>query len=211
MSATTTHAHAHGHHAPATKAAPAKVTYGLLAEFENPGVLYHAAEKVRDAGYQKWDCHTPFPVHGLDKAMGVKMTKLPILVFTCGLTGCILGVLLQWFTNAANESLTIYAPMPVTPYPFQISGKPLWSLPANVPVIFELTILLSAFGAVFGMLGMNRLPRFAHPLFTSKRFLRVTSDKFFIAIEATDPKFRLDETRALLQSAGAAAVEVVED
>ncbi|MGI9013725.1 MAG: DUF3341 domain-containing protein [Phycisphaerales bacterium] len=185
------------------------VEYGLLAEFDNPGALMHAAEKVRDAGYTKWDCHTPFPVHGLDKSMGIRMTKLPIFVFFCGLTGATLGVALQWFTNASD--LTLYAPMEVVGYPYPISGKPLWSLPANIPVIFELTILLSAFGAVFGMLGLNGLPRLYHPLFTSARFRRVTNDRFFIVIETADGRFDRQRTEGLLRDAGATHIEVIED
>jgi len=183
--------------------------FGLLAEFENPGALMRAAEKVRDAGFRKWDCFTPFPVHGLDRAMGVQMTKLPIFVFCCGFAGATLGLVLQWFTNATE--LTFYAPMSVTGYPFMISGKPFWSLPANIPVIFELTILLSAFGAVFGMLGLNGLPHLYHPYFKSRRFRRVTIDRYFIGIETTDPKFDSDRTRALLENAGASNVEALED
>lgn len=189
----------------------ADTTWGVMAEYEHPGQLMHAAEKVRDAGFKQWDCLTPFPVHGLDRAMGITMTKLPLLVFCCGVVGCLLGLALQWFTNAAPESLTIYAPMPVTPYPFLISGKPQWSLPANIPVMFELTILLSAFGAVFGMLGFNGLPRLHHPVMTSKRFRRATTDRFFIVIEAKDAKFRGEETAAMLHSLGALSVETIKD
>jgi len=185
--------------------------FGVLGEFTNPGELMRAAEKVRDAGYTAWDCHTPFPVHGLDRAMGMKMSKLPILIFFCGLTGCILGLVLQWFTNASSEEWRIYTPVPVTGYPFDISGKPTWSLPANIPVIFELTILLSAFGAVFGMLGFNRLPKLHNPLFSCKRFERATQDRFFIYVESKDPKFNLSRVEALLRDAGAGAVERIED
>jgi hypothetical protein len=201
-------------HAPhhARQAAPArKELWGVLAEFPTPAAIYHAAEAVRDAGYTNWDCHTPFPVHGLDRAMGVKMTRLGLVVFACGLTGCLLGVLLQWYTNAAPEGIKVYAPMSVETYPYAISGKPEWSLPANIPVIFELTVLFSAFGAVFGMLGMNRLPRLHHPLFTSRRFLRVTNDRFFIAIERDDPNFDEARVTELLRSNGAVAVERIED
>ncbi len=186
-------------------------TYGVMAEYENPAMLMRAAAKVRDAGFRQWDCLTPFPVHGLDKAMGIKMTKLPIFVFFCGATGATIGLLLQWFTNAAPEWLTIYAPMPVTPYPFMISGKPTWSLAANIPVIFELTILLSAFATVFGMLGLNGLPRFHHPVMNSKRFRRATTDRFFIVIEAKDAKFRGEETATMLKSLGALGVEELKD
>jgi hypothetical protein len=202
-----THAHPTGHASHHAAATPA--TWGVLAEFESPGALMHAAEQVRDQGYVRWDCYTPFPVHGLDRAMGVKMTKMPIMVFFCGLTGAALGVLLQWFTNASD--VFFYSPVPVTGYPYMISGKPEWSLPANIPVIFELTILFSAFGAVFGMLGLNRLPTLSNPLFTSKRFLRATTDRFFIAIEAADPRFDEHNTASFLRNTGAAAVETISD
>jgi hypothetical protein len=201
----------HAPHARPGVSQPRKELWGVLAEFTTPGALTHAAEAVRDAGYTQWDCHTPFPVHGLDRAMGMKMTRLGFVVFACGLTGCLLGLALQWFTNAGPEGLKIYAPMSVESYPYPISGKPEWSLPANVPVIFELTVLLSAFGAVFGMLGFNRLPRLHHPLFTSKRFLRVTTDRFFIAIEREDPQFNEGRIEDMFRSLGAAAVERVED
>ena len=181
--------------------------YGLLAEFDNPGMLMHAAEQVRDAGYERWDCHTPFPVHGLDGAMGIKMTKLPVIVFFSGLTGAIIGLLLQWFTNATD--LMIYAPMEVTGYPYPISGKPTWSLPANIPVIFEMTILFSAFATVFGMFGLNKLPRLYHPLFNSKAFRGMTTDRFFIAIEADDDKFDLTKTESMLTDIGATYIETV--
>ena len=120
--------------------------YGLLAEFETPGDLMHAAAKVRDAGYRWWDCHTPFPVHGLDGAMGLKRTILPVCVFFAGATGTTAAFVLQAFTNSWD--LSIWAGVQVTSYPFLISGKPAMSLPAFIPVIFELTILFSALSCV---------------------------------------------------------------
>lgn len=170
---------------------------GLLVQFDDVPSLVEGCEKVRDAGYKKWDAHTPFPVHGLNDAMGLKATRLPYFVFVCGLTGLGVALLMQWWMNAVD-------------YPYLISGKPIFSLPANVPVIFELTVLFSAFGAFFGMFGFNRLPRYHHPLFYSKRFEQVTTDKFFIFIEADDPKFDMHSTRALLESLGGTAVETLE-
>lgn len=183
--------------------------YGLMAEFDSPAAIYEAAKKVRAAGYRFWDCCTPFPVHGLDRVMGVKMTILPMLVFGAGATGCILGLLLQWYTNATN--LDAWFIVPVTGYAFMISGKPYWSLPANIPVIFELTVLLSAIGAVTLMLLLNGLPRLYHPLFKSKRFLRVTDDRFFVVIEARDPKFYREKTERFLESLAPLSIEAVED
>lgn len=171
---------------------------GLLVEFETVDDLLRAAETVRDAGYEKWDAHTPFPVHGLDRAMGLKPTRLPLIVFGGGLTGTITGILLQWWTNAVD-------------YPYIIGGKPLFSLPANIPVAFELTILLAAFGAFFGMLMFNGLPMLYHALFTSRRFARATSDRFFIFIEAADPRFDEDTTREMLESLAEGQVERIVD
>lgn len=156
-----------------------------LAEFEKPGQVLHAAEKVRDAGYKRWDVHTPFPVHGMDKAMGLGDSHLGWIVIASGLTGVTAGFLLMWWTNGID-------------YPLTIGGKPGFSLPSMVPVMFELTILLSAFGAVLGMLGLNQLPRHHHPVFYSERFERMTDDRFFISVEAADDKFDLEDTKTLL-------------
>ncbi len=197
---TTTHA--------STPPATRRRVHGLLAEFHDPASLMHAAEKVRDAGYRWWDCHTPFAVHGLDQAMGVQRTILPILVFGAGLTGTSIGFILQAFTN--SSSLSLWALVWVTGYPFLISGKPLLSLPAFIPVIFELTVLLSALGAVGLMLLLNGLPWLSHPLLANKRFLRATDDRFFIVIESRDPRFFRSRTEEFLKSLGAKVVEAVE-
>ncbi|MFO0783290.1 MAG: DUF3341 domain-containing protein [Phycisphaerales bacterium] len=195
---------------PATGAQPRQGhLYGLLAEFDNPAQLVHAAEKVRDAGYRYWDCHTPFPVHGLDQAMGVRRTILPVLVFMAGATGTLTGLGLQCFTN--GTSLTLWALVWVTGYPFLISGKPLLSIPAFIPIVFELTVLFSVLSTVGLVFLLNGLPRLHHPLFRSDRFLRATDDKFFISIEARDPRFYRTKTEQLLKSLGAASVEAVED
>lgn len=192
----------------APAAARARI-HGVLAEFHDPAALLHAAEKVRDAGYRWWDCHTPFPVHGLDKAMGIQRTILPVMVFFAGAAGCTAGLLLQLFTNSFG--FTIWALVWVTGYPFLISGKPALSIPAFIPVMFELTILFSALSTVFLMLGMNGLPWLHHPLFSSERFRRASDDRFFISIDARDPRFYRSKTEHFLKSLGATAVEAVED
>jgi len=181
--------------------------HGLMAEFETPAQIYHAAEKVRDAGYRWWDCHTPFPVHGLDKAMGIKATILPIIVFFGGLTGTTVAVLLQVLTNATSLSIP---PLFFNGYEFLISGKPLISGPAFVPVAFELTVLLAALTTVGGVLLLNGLPRLYHPLFKSRRFARATDDRFFLVIEAGDPKFSRTKTEELLRSLHPASIEAIE-
>jgi len=172
--------------------------FGLLAEFDSPGRLLDAARAVRDAGYTRWDAHTPFVIHGLDAAMGVKKTVLPYIVFLAGLTGTAAGILLQWWTNAVD-------------YPFLISGKPLFSLPANIPVAFETTILFAAISALVGMLALNGLPQLSHPLFSNRSFKRVTDDRFFISIEAQDPLFEVAKTRELLESVSDQPVEEIEE
>lgn len=183
-----------------TRAAAAEketTTYGLVASFDKVDDFLTAVSGVREAGFTKWDTHTPFVVHGLDAAMGIKPTALPFLVFGAGLTGCAAGIGLQWFTNAYD-------------YPFLISGKPLFSLPANIPVAFEMTILFAAISALIGMLAFNGLPRLSHPLHSSRLMKRATDDRFLISIEAADPSFDPIKTVELLESLGALQVEAVE-
>lgn len=182
--------------------------YGLMAEFETPEAIYNAAVRVREAGYKWWDCHTPFPIHGLDKAMGVKATILPVLVFFGGLTGTLLATALQIFTNSTG--FDFWALVPVRGYEFVVSGKPLISGPAFVPVAFELTILLSALGTVGWLLLLNGLPRLYHPVFKSTRFARATDDRFFIVIEARDPRFARSKTEEFLKSLNPASIEALE-
>jgi len=170
--------------------------WGLLARFEDPGALLRGCEQVRDAGYRHWDAHTPFPVHGLDRAMGMRPSVLPWLVLAGGLSGAGGAMLLQWWTAAVD-------------YPLVISGKPLFSWPAFVPVTFEVGVLGGALAAVLGMFGLNRLPRHHHPLFASSSFEGATDDAFFISIEARDERFDPRATRDLLEAAGATAVEIV--
>jgi hypothetical protein len=171
--------------------------FGLLAEFTTTAELYRACEQVRDAGYTRWDAHTPFPVHGLDRAMGMRASHLPWIVLVMGFTGAGLGLALQTWVHS-------YA------YPLVISGKPYFAWQAYVPITFESAVLFGALGAVLGMLGLNRLPMHHHPLFNSERFERSTDDRFFISIESWDPKFDLQATRRFLEGIGAHSVETVE-
>lgn len=172
-------------------------SWGILAEYETTAQVYHACEKVRDAGFTKWDAHTPFPIHGLDGAMGMERSKLPYITLAAGLTGLGSALLLQWWVS-------------VWEYPLVISGKPFFSLPAFAPIMFELTILFAAFGTLFGMLALNKLPMWHHPLFSVVRFDRVTDDRFFISIETTDPRYDADATAQLLRDSGATHIEMVE-
>jgi hypothetical protein len=171
---------------------------GVLAEYRDVTAIMKAARGVRNAGFTRWDVYSPFPIHGIDAAIGIRPTILPWIVLCGGLTGTATAYGLEWFCNAFD-------------YKFMISGKPYISLPAFIPVMFELTVLFSALTAVFGMLLLNRLPMHYNPLFKSDRFRRVTNDRFFIAIDASDPKFEERETSALLTTLGSIAVERVED
>ncbi len=174
--------------------------YAVAAEFQSAGELYRAAEKVRDAGFKRWDVFSPFPIHGMDEAMGLKRSVLGKLVFLGGLSGFLLAVTLQFGTSSFL-------------YPLIVAGKPtnLYTVPAFFPIMFELTILLSAFTAVFGMLIMNGLPRWNHPMFNWARFKKVTEDKFFVAIESGDPKFEPVRVRELLESLGGTNVTVIHE
>lgn len=183
----------------------------LLAEFDSPGALLTAAEQVRNAGFTRWDTHTPFPVHGIDEAMDIRRSRLPWLVFGLGVAGCLVGLLMQWWMNAAAPTRFPGVPTFLQGFDFPISGKPIFSLPANIPIIFELTILAAALATFIAMLAMNNLPRHHHPLFRLPRFRRVTTDRFFLRIDAADPQFDATETTALLNQLGAAAVERVEE
>jgi hypothetical protein len=171
--------------------------YGVLAEFETPAAVYHAAEVVRDAGFKKWDVYAPFPIHGIEDAMGFARTKLPLLVACGAFTGTFLAWLMQWWMTSKD-------------YPLVVQGKPYSAWEPFVPIMFEISILLAAFTSLFAMLSMNGLPMFYHPLFKKDRFLRVSQDRFAIAIEAADPRFDPASTRKLLADAGAHAIELVE-
>jgi len=172
--------------------------WGLLAEFESVDALLAAAERVRDAGFTRFDAFAPFPVHGLDEAMGIRMSKLPWLVLGGGAAGATLALLMQWWMNGLD-------------YPYVISGKPLFGLPVAIPITFELTVLLAAIGAFVGLLVANRLPELYHPVLPNERFReRGTTDRFYVAIEAADPRFALPSTRSFLEGLGASRVEDLE-
>ena len=178
-----------------TKATTQDKSFALVAHYGSPAALYHACEQLRDAGYKKIDAHTPFPVHGLEKALGVGPSRVPWIVLVCGIIGFGLAVLMQWWMSAVD-------------YPMIIAGKPFFAWQAYVPITFELTILLSAFGAFFGMWGLNALPRFYHPVFKHPSFYRASDDLFFLAVETGDPKYNPQTTRKLLEQTGAR--EIVE-
>lgn len=172
--------------------------YGLLAEYEKPATILHAAEQVRDAGFRQWDVYAPFPIHGMDQAMGLRNSKVGWFSFIGGVTGYTTGMLMIWFMNAFD-------------YAIPVGGKPMFSPFGAFPPSYELTILLGSFGALGGMLFLNRLPRLHHPLLKHKRFARATHDRFFLVIECSDPNYSEAETRKLLAATGSTHIEVVEE
>jgi hypothetical protein len=174
--------------------------YGLGAEFESAGALMAAAEKLRDAGFKKWDVHSPFPVHGMDAAMGLGKSWLSAPVLIGGATGTLTATLLTFVPSWGI-------------YPMIVHGKPFdWrTLPAFFPIMFELTVLFAAFTTVFSLLIMSQLPKWYHPVFNWERFKRVTDDGFFVVVEARDPKFTESKTRELLESIGGKHVTLIHD
>ncbi len=172
--------------------------YGLLAEFADPGALFQAARAVREAGYSHFDTHSPFPIHGMDKAMGLGNSKVGYITLGGGLAGLALATWLQWWTGGVD-------------YPLDISGKPFFAVEPSVPIMFELTILFAALAAVGGMLALNGLPRPYNPLFYAENFARATDDAFFLHVAASDKRFDLEQTEQLLRGLGALYVRVIED
>ncbi len=193
--------------------APAKL-HGIIAEFQTVNDIMKAAKKTRDEGFKYWDVHSPFPIHGIDHAIGIRPTILPWIVLICGLIGMVAGLTLAIGTMATSGIDLPGLPgaaAPIRGYKFLISGKPFNSLAAFIPIVFETTILLSAFGAVFGMLLLNRLPKLANPLLKSTNFRRSTADRFFIEVQARDSRFDKDKTAEFLKGLGATSVELIED
>jgi hypothetical protein len=172
--------------------------HSILAEFKDPGALLKAASDTLKAGYKSFETYSPFPIHGMDDAMGLGASKLPWIVLCCGALGASGGFALQtWVATSA--------------YRLTISGKPFFSYQAFVPVTFELMVLLSAFGAVFGMFALNKLPQLYSALFKSQNFSKATSHGFFLEIQAQDPKFNEATTAEFLKSIGGIQIEVIKD
>ena len=184
--------------------------YGLMAEFDTVDGVTHAAEAVRDAGYRRFDVHSPFPIHGIDEAMGIKPTFLPWVTLLIGLSGTLAGTVLAIYTMGVYPDIPWLFEM-LKGYEYLISGKPGVSLPAYIPVIFETTILAAAIATVVGMYLLNKLPMLYHPLLAKRSFKRATDDRFFLVIESRDQKYDPDRTADFLRDQGALGVDVVEE
>jgi hypothetical protein len=170
--------------------------YGLMAEFDDPRALVAATRRAYDDGYRQMDAYTPIPIEELSEAMGIHRTAVPALVLLGGIVGGLSGYGLQYWVSAVA-------------YPLNVGGRPFNSVPSFVPITFEMTVLFAALTAVFGMIALNRLPTLYHPVFNVPRFALATRDRFFLCIEATDPKFDALATREFLQGFGPREVSEV--
>jgi hypothetical protein len=175
---------------------------GLVGMIDDPDQLIATAERVRDAGYTKWDCHTPFPVHGLDDAMGLKPSPMPYITMGAGAVGAGSAMLMQWWMSAVD-------------YPVRIGGKPLFSWPAFVPITFELFVLFAALATMGGMLKLCKLGRYHSPLHDSGIMAEVTSHRHGVVLEAGDPIYDEEAARKLFADAGCEDVrtlyEIIDD
>ena len=170
--------------------------YGILARFENPKKLLIAADEVKNKGFTKFDCHTPYPIHGLDDAMGMKRSILGYIVGAGALGGAMLGLLLQWFASSYD-------------YPIVISGKPYFSWQAYMIITFVMMVLGGAVTSLLGMFHLNKMPAYHHPLFNSELFKKATDDGFFVSIEYQDKLYDQENTIEFLKSINAKEIEVI--
>lgn len=186
--------------------------YGAVAEFEDGPQLVAAGAKVREAGYTKLDALSPFPVHGIDDAIGVPRSILGFIVICIAFCGTLAAFTLMWYTGAyTGPQLPGCELVGLCSYPLVIGGKPLFHWVFGLPIMFELSILFAAFASVIGMFALNGLPRLHHPTFNYSGIHRATDDRFMLVVEASDPKFKAEDTLALLRSLGAVHAELVED
>lgn len=161
--------------------------HGIMAEFAHPNAVINAARRAHADGYRHMDAYTPLPIDGLAETLGQRQNPLPLIVLIGGTCGGIGGYLLQWYTLAID-------------YPLNVGGRPFHSWPAFIPITFEMTVLCAALAGVIGLFALNRLPQPYHPVFNVPAFSRASTDRFFLCIEASDPKFNPSTTRRFLQS-----------
>lgn len=172
--------------------------HGIGAEFQNAQDLYQAALKLRASGFKRWDVFSPYPIHGMDDAMGLANSKVSFFSLCGGIVGASLAFFLIWYTSGVE-------------YPLVVQGKPHFAFEPTFPVFFELTILFTAFFTVGSMFVLNFLPHFYHPVFNWDRFAKVTDDKFFAVIESADPLFDEIKTKAVLESLGGTHVTLIKE
>jgi ActD protein len=175
----------------------APALYGIMAEFDNPTDLVAAARRTHEAGYRRINGYSPYPIEELSEAIGFTRTSLPLIVLVGGILGGLGGYFMQYW-------------MEVIDYPLNVGGKPFNSWPAFIPITFECTVLVASFAAVLGMLVLNKLPQPYHPVFNAPNFALATRDKFFLVIEANDPKFKYAEATRFMKSLNAIDVCDVE-
>lgn len=171
--------------------------YGIVAEFDTPEEIMEAARSATAEGYTRTEAYTPFAVEGLDEELGMKPTRLGWVMLLAGATALVLGFFMQWYANVVH-------------YPLNIGGRPYNAWPNFIVITFEVTVLISSFTVGLVMLIRNGLPRLYHPIFNAPNFENVTRDKFFLCIEAKDPRFDPDSTRRFLESLRPTRVSEVE-
>lgn len=182
--------------------------YAVMGDFREAGELVAAGRKIREMGYTKLDAMSPFPVHGIDDAIGIRRSWLGWIVIFFSLTGTATAIFLQWFTGATR--MTGLVKYGLSGYPLVIGGKPLFDFSFSIPIAFELTVLFTAFATFIGMWALNGLPRLYHPSMNYRNAHRASDDRFILVIEADDPKFEPAKAAEHLRSVGASDVEVVE-
>ncbi len=191
--------------------------YGMIAEFSEPEQIVVAATKARSEGYRRMDAYTPYPIHGLDEALDFHDARVPWMIFGFGVLGAAFGYGMQYFTSTPTLEGLIKKFVPITfdvgirniPYAMNVGGRPFHSWPSFIPVAYECTILFAGLSAVFGTLILCGFPKLYHPIFNAKNIDRASVDKYFLCIEATDPKFDLEDTEIFLKSLGADSVSEV--
>ncbi len=172
--------------------------FGQMALFDTPADIFHAAEKVRDAGFKKWDVFTPFPIHGMDDAMGLKRSRVPLFTLIGGIIGFFTGMFIAWYMGEYDYNLIV-------------GGKPYFSPIFTFPVAYEMTILLAAFGTFFGMFITNMLPQHYHSAMNYKNWPQITDDKFALMIESKDSKYDKEKVKELLREIGGKEIEEIEE